>query len=100
MEKRSFLFRYKRKQRDDSSPLNRQGQSPLVFRASAGDAPGQDLSPFRYESSQGIRVFIINFQFLSAEFADFFLEKDLAFSAPTHFAVPAVHPAIGSPIMP
>jgi hypothetical protein len=78
------LFGYIRKQCDTSGLFYRQSQSPLVFGAGAGNASGKNLSPFGDEPAQCIRFFVIDFQFLGAEFADFLLEKNLtAFCAAT-----------------
>jgi hypothetical protein len=60
--------------------------------AGAGNAPGQYFPPFGDKPAQHIRVFIVYFEFLGAEFTDLFLEKDPALAAPAApvVAIPAV----------
>jgi hypothetical protein len=96
------LFRYIGKQRYDSGLFDSRGQGALMLRACAGNPPGKYLSPFGDKTAQRIRVFVVNFQFLDAEFADFFLKKSLAAFSATAAPVVAVPPVnlIHSPVSP
>jgi hypothetical protein len=93
------LIRDEGQQRDNTRPLNRFRQRPLVLRAGSGDTARQYFAALSYKTAQRVRIFVVNFEFLRTEFADFFLEKNLsAASSNPLFAVtsfnilPAVRP--------
>jgi hypothetical protein len=96
------LFGHKRKQRDNPSPLDSYRQDPLMFRTGTGNTPGQDLSPFRNETAKPIRVLVIYFFFLEAEFTDLFLKKDLSLSpaAGSVITLPAIQVYIRASLLP
>jgi hypothetical protein len=87
--------RHKGKQGDNPRPFYRQGKSPLMFGAGAGNTAGQYFTPLGDKPAQYIRILIVYLKFLGAEFADLLLKKNLSLSAPAAvIAVPAVHGAI------
>jgi hypothetical protein len=59
-----------------------------VFRAGTSDTPGQDLAPFGNEPTQHIRILIVYFQLLKAEFTDLFFKENLTFAAPEDALIP------------
>jgi hypothetical protein len=100
-ETRDLSVGYKGKQGDNPGPLNRYGQSPLVFRAGTGDTPGQNLPPFGDKPAEYIGILIVYFELLGTKFTDLFLKENLALSTPAPIlTVPAVHLHIHSPILP
>jgi hypothetical protein len=54
------VYSDKGQQRQVPSPLDRQGQSPLVFRTGARAPAGQDFTPIGYASLQPFHIFIID----------------------------------------
>jgi hypothetical protein len=90
----------KGKQGDGPGPLDGKGQGPLVLGAGTGDPPGKYLPPIRDIAPQyHIRIFIIDFKLLNAEFADLLLKIGLPLSAAPLLPVPAIHLGI-PPILP
>jgi hypothetical protein len=84
------LVRYKRQKRDHAGAFDRHGHGPLVLRAGAGYAPRQNFSPLGDEPAQNIRVFVVYLELLVAEFADLFLEKDLALAVAALISIAAI----------
>jgi hypothetical protein len=95
--------RDEREQSEDSRPFDGYRQCPLMLRAGAGNAAGQDFSPFRNETAKHVRVFVVDFQFLEAEFTDLLFKEDFSgFSGSgcSFVAVPSVHLDVGSSFKP
>jgi hypothetical protein len=51
-------------QSDVSGPLDRFGNFTLMFRAIAGNSPGNDLSPFRNERTESSRILVVDLYLL------------------------------------
>jgi hypothetical protein len=81
------LFRGEGQKRENTRPLDRLGNDPLVFGTGSGDTARQDFTPFGYKTAESIRFFVIDLEFLGAKTADFLLEEDLTPSAPPFFIV-------------
>jgi hypothetical protein len=61
-----------------------------MLRAGAGKTPGMYLAPVSNKAAEGIRVFIIDLEFLGAEFANFFLKENFSFTPAKTFLALAV----------
>jgi hypothetical protein len=72
---------YKGKQGNVSGLLDSQGQGALVFRAGAGNTPGKYLAPVGDKAAEGIRVLVVDLEFLGTEFTDLLFKEDLSLTA-------------------
>jgi hypothetical protein len=91
---------YKGKQGNASGLLDSQGQRALVFRAGTGNAPGKYLAPVGNKAAEGIRVLIVDFEFLGTEFTDLLLKKDLSPAAPAKTLLAVTAFGIRIPVAP
>jgi hypothetical protein len=81
------LFRREGQKRENARPLDRFGHDPLVLGTGSGDTARKDFTPLGYKTAEGIRVFVIDLEFLGAKTADFLLEENFAPPAPPLFIV-------------
>jgi hypothetical protein len=112
------LFRHERQKRENTRPLDRFGNRPLMLGTRPGNAARKNLAPLGDKPTEGVRLFIVNFEFLGAKPTDFFLKKDLATPAAAPIVLVAIAvvvsfttaipvsvkrtitPAIGTPLQP
>jgi multisubunit Na+/H+ antiporter MnhC subunit len=89
------LFLHKGKIGKHAGLFNLQGKSALMFCTGAGNSPGKNFPPLRYESSQGIGILVIRQRILGTEFADLPPEKRLSTTpAKTAASVTTIIPAV------
>jgi hypothetical protein len=72
---------YKGKQGNVSGLLDGQGQGALVFRAGTGNTSGKYLAPVGDKAAEGIRVLVVDLEFLGTEFTDLLFKEDLSLAA-------------------
>jgi hypothetical protein len=71
-----------------------------VFRAGAGNAPGKYLAPVGDKTAEGIRILVVDLEFLGTEFADFLLKENLPLAAPAKTILAVTTLAVRIPVTP
>jgi hypothetical protein len=84
------LFRREGEKRKNAGAFDRFGNDPLMLGTSPRDAARENLAPLGDETAQGVRVLVINFEFLSTKPANFLLEENFAPSAAAPIFLAAV----------
>jgi hypothetical protein len=86
------LFRRERQKRQNTRPLNRLGNNPLMLGTGPRNPARQNFPPLGHETPERIRVFVVNFELLRTKPAHFLFKKALSApaAAPLFLTVAAI----------